>query len=429
MSTQRILFLFISLSLIVFSDQADLTYSPNLRHVPSTHYKFALLPGNALHRSKRDDVLFQHESSGDDSTEDGFTIVNETDTTNMTFIKIDHKYYELNLYKPEMGKFSDYWIDIPALLQNGSASVKGEIRHKQLAYSYRRAVSQKLTFKFPFYGHETENVTIATGGFVYAGDQVHSWLAATQYIAPLMANFDTTSSNDSNILYADTGDAFIVEWNQVVLRHQAEIGNFTFQVSLHKNGDIWFVYKNIPTEVKRVSDLHHPRKVGLSDAYLFTHTILTLSRRVIYEYHRVEVDLSFVKSGAVIVLKAQPVCIMLKTCRSCMSANLTTFNCTWCDTGVATDSTSNSVDTPTSFCSDREGLNRRRQHWLDFQCHKEVDHVYCNEDEHQTEDEDVDHHHGIEGGSEEEQELESTTITTTFLKFVIDGTRIGIGNT
>lgn len=24
-----------------------------------------------------------------------------------------------------------------------------------------------------------------------------------------------------------------------------DAGNFTFQVSLHKNGDIWFVYKNV----------------------------------------------------------------------------------------------------------------------------------------------------------------------------------------
>lgn len=77
--------------------------------------------------------------------------------------------------------------------------------------------------------------------------------------------------------------------------------------------------------MKHVSDLHHPRKVGLSDAYLFTHTILSrqtvklislfefdlnfvsaLSRRVIYEYHRVEVQLDNVKSGAVVVIKANP---------------------------------------------------------------------------------------------------------------------------
>ena len=57
-------------------------------------------------------------------------------------------------------------------------------------------------------------VTIATGGFIYVGDQTHSWLAATQYIAPLMGNFDTLSKN-SSILYADDGDRVVVEWSKV----------------------------------------------------------------------------------------------------------------------------------------------------------------------------------------------------------------------
>jgi hypothetical protein len=63
----------------------------------------------------------------------------------------------------------------------------------------------KLSFDFPFYGHLVRNVTIATGGFLYTGDYVHSWLAATQYIAPLMANFDTSISKNSYVKYVDNG--------------------------------------------------------------------------------------------------------------------------------------------------------------------------------------------------------------------------------
>lgn len=63
----------------------------------------------------------------------------------------------------------------------------------------------KLKFDFPFYGHKVRNITIATGGFLYTGEYVHSWLAATQYIAPLMANFDTRLSNDSFVKYVDNG--------------------------------------------------------------------------------------------------------------------------------------------------------------------------------------------------------------------------------
>lgn len=62
-----------------------------------------------------------------------------------------------------------------------------------------------LSFDFPFYGHPVRNVTIATGGFLYTGEYVHSWLAATQYIAPLMANFDTSISNASIVKYSDNG--------------------------------------------------------------------------------------------------------------------------------------------------------------------------------------------------------------------------------
>ena len=74
-------------------------------------------------------------------------------------------------------------------------------------YSDSSASDNNFTFyfRFPFYGHDVKNITIATGGFLYTGEYVHSWLAATQYIAPLMANFDTSSSQESKIRYADTG--------------------------------------------------------------------------------------------------------------------------------------------------------------------------------------------------------------------------------
>lgn len=44
------------------------------------------------------------------------------------------------------------------------------------------------------------------------GDYVHSWLAATQYIAPLMANFDTGLSNDSFIKHFDNGKKKCCKW-------------------------------------------------------------------------------------------------------------------------------------------------------------------------------------------------------------------------
>ena len=142
-----------------------------------------------------------------------------------------------------------------------------------LSQSYRRAATINLSFKFPFYGHPVENITIATGGFLYTGDYVHSWLAATQYIAPLMANFDTSSTHNAKIRYLDDGDKLIVEWKDVYLQEatSGRDGPFTFQVILFSNGNITFAYKVIPIDITIITVIIH--------TYLFI-------RDVLFEYHR-----------------------------------------------------------------------------------------------------------------------------------------------
>ncbi|PIO55787.1 hypothetical protein TELCIR_22826, partial [Teladorsagia circumcincta] len=102
---------------------------------------------------------------------------------------VDHKYYITTIYLNRHQQMDNYWVDIDEMLKK--PGVVGNASHPLLSGTYRRAVGAKLSFKFPFYGHMMTNLTIATGGFLYIGDQTHNWLAATQYIAPLMANFDT----------------------------------------------------------------------------------------------------------------------------------------------------------------------------------------------------------------------------------------------
>ena len=50
-----------------------------------------------------------------------------------------------------------------------------------------------------------------TLGFIYTGDTIHWMLTATQYIAPLMANFDPSLSTDSSVSYVDNGRIKIIE--------------------------------------------------------------------------------------------------------------------------------------------------------------------------------------------------------------------------
>uniref|UniRef100_A0A1I7XRV9 type II protein arginine methyltransferase n=1 Tax=Heterorhabditis bacteriophora TaxID=37862 RepID=A0A1I7XRV9_HETBA len=114
----------------------------------------------------------------------------QEDALTLVLFQADHLYYTMNAFTNKSEQLDKYWVDIDEMLKR--PEVTGNDSHPLLSgCSYRRAVGAKLSFKFPFYGHLMNNLTIATGGFLYIGDLTHNWLAATQYIAPLMANFNT----------------------------------------------------------------------------------------------------------------------------------------------------------------------------------------------------------------------------------------------
>lgn len=43
-------------------------------------------------------------------------------------------------------------------------------------------------------------------GFIFMGDVIHRMLTATQYVAPLMANFNPSYSRNSTVQYLDNGE-------------------------------------------------------------------------------------------------------------------------------------------------------------------------------------------------------------------------------
>ncbi|KAL1497008.1 hypothetical protein ABEB36_008040 [Hypothenemus hampei] len=276
------------------------------------------------------------ESVGDDLDKKDF------ENNNITDIKSDtHIFYNSTMFNdPKIGMF--YWVNLD---KENNVQI-----NELLSNSHRRAATVKLSFEFPFYGRYIKNVTVATGGFLYTGNYVHSWLAATQYIAPLMANFDTGMSNSSLVRYADNGTAFTVEWDQVPLQDKPS-ANFTFQTTLHSNGDIVFVYKEVPLPISEINSQYHPVKVGLSDAYILDRTIYYVRKKTIYEYHRVAFSKNDIKNWTAIYLRALPTCLDLHNCTSCVVNDLN-LNCTWCPS--------------LNQCS--TGLDRNRQYWLDKGC-------------------------------------------------------------
>ncbi|CAB3226399.1 unnamed protein product [Arctia plantaginis] len=267
-------------------------------------------------------------------------IQSEQNLKNLTYD--NHHFYNSSFIGNEE-YFKQHWENITI----NKASV-----HSVLSNSHRRATSIQLSFDFPFYGHNVRNVTVATGGFIYTGEHVHNWLAATQYIAPLMANFDTTLTNDSVIKIFDDGEKFTAFWENVTLQEDTA-KKFTFAVTLYKNGDITFAYKNIPIDVQDINDKDHPVKVGISDAYLTDKIVFYVRRKTIYEYHRVSFKDHLITNNTLLKIIALPTCLQYDTCDSCLNHN-TGFNCTWCP--------------QIQKCS--SGTDRNKQDWLLRKCEK-----------------------------------------------------------
>uniref|UniRef100_A0AAR2IUH8 PSI domain-containing protein n=1 Tax=Pygocentrus nattereri TaxID=42514 RepID=A0AAR2IUH8_PYGNA len=259
---------------------------------------------------------------------------------------MDHIYYISKIYTLTGAAGRHLWINIEQM-------DKGKV-HGVLSNTHRQALRLNLSFEFPYYGHLLREITVTTGGFLYTGDVIHKMLTATQYIAPLMANFDPSISSNSTVIYFDNGTALVVQWDHVYLQDSSHLGSFTFQATLHRDGRITFAYKEIPVHISEISTVNHPVKVGLSDAFVVLHKIHQIPdirRRTIYEYHRVELLKSKISNCTAVEMLPLPTCLQFSSCESCVTAHIG-FNCSWCSR--------------LQRCS--SGFDRNRQDWVDSGC-------------------------------------------------------------
>ncbi|KAJ8398829.1 hypothetical protein AAFF_G00420260 [Aldrovandia affinis] len=279
---------------------------------------------------------------------------------NRTHIVEDsHRYYSLSSFGPADQRTAKLWVDMGDL-QHGQVRM-----HGILSNTHRQAAQVPLSFDFPFYGHYLRQITIATGGFIFMGEVTHRMLTATQYIAPLMANFDPSFSRNSTVQYMDNGEAFVVLWDRVRLQGREAEGEFTFQTILHRTGTIIFSYRDVPLPVERISSTQHPVKVGLSDAFMAlvpSPQNPDIQRKTIYEYHRVEIDTTKITNHSAFEFTPLPTCLQHSSCETCLSSELTT-GCNWCNI--------------LQRCSD--GIDRHRQEWLDYGCSEEAKDITCED--------------------------------------------------
>ncbi|KAM6210281.1 plexin domain-containing protein 2 isoform 2-T2 [Sarcoramphus papa] len=267
-------------------------------------------------------------SMGQDSSEPGgFTdLLLEEGHDNTTQIEedTDHNYYTSRTYGPYDSTSRDLWVNIDQMEKD-----KVKI-HGILSNTHRQAARVNLSFDFPFYGHFLREITVATGG-----------------------------------------TALVVQWDHVHLQDNYNLGSFTFQATLLNDGRIIFGYKEIPVAVTQISSTNHPVKVGLSDAFVVVHRIQQIPnvrRRTIYEYHRVELQMSKITNLSAVEMIPLPTCLQFTSCAPCVTAQIG-FNCSWCS--------------KLQRCS--SGFDRHRQDWVDSGCPEESKDKICEKNVDTTE--------------------------------------------
>ncbi|XP_010618361.1 plexin domain-containing protein 1 [Fukomys damarensis] len=290
----------------------------------------------------------------------GGTLAIDTLLDNGTRVVEDnHSYYVSRAYGPSEPRSRELWADV-------AEANHTQVRvHRILSSAHRQASRVVLSFDFPFYGHPLRQITIATGGFLFMGDVIHRMLTATQYVAPLMANFNPGYSDNSTVAYFDNGTVFIVQWDRIYLQGREDRGSFTFQVALHRDGRIVFGYKEIPMSVREISSAQHPVKAGLSDAFMVLNPAPDVPeswRRTIFEYHRVELDTSRITSASAVEFMPLPTCLQRRSCDTCVSPH-PAFSCAWCHV--------------LQRCS--SGFDRHRQEWLAYGCAQEAEGRTCED--------------------------------------------------
>ncbi|XP_068670734.1 plexin domain-containing protein 2-like isoform X2 [Montipora foliosa] len=258
--------------------------------------------------------------------------------------KINHKYY-VSEFHPDGQRF---WRDIKG---NPKTVVQ-----KGLSDHYLRKATLKLSFKFPYYGHYLDRVVLTTGGFLYMDVYNTLLMTEVQYLAPLMAYFNSKLGGDSQVLTLDDGTKLTVQWRKVLLHNKTDVGSFNFQCTLHKNGTIWFAYKQVPVPVNSLPDLNgHPVRVGISDAFVIQcrDPVQPIIHRKFFIYSQVNINKKRVVSGSAVIFHPKKSCVIADSCARCMElGKVTEFICQWCPA--------------TGRCSD--GADRYRDEWENSGC-------------------------------------------------------------
>jgi len=247
-----------------------------------------------------------------------------------------------NWYETLVKENADDWIDLRYL--------SNSIRSNPLSTILHSYAERKLDFDFPFYGDKLGSFLATAQGFLYMGGNYGQALYETKYIAPLMAGFSPTGPprKPQDVRHFSNGTIYINQWSDMSLESQRDVGVFTFQVQLHSDGVIKFVYKEVPIPIEDINS-SHVVKAGISDAYRGDAYSVPYSQLI--PYNTILPNSTLIQPDTTVTFTPIPTCGGQRTCKSCVAHS---ESCSWCSSLLR--------------CSTQEGLEKYHTLWHQHHC-------------------------------------------------------------
>lgn len=245
-----------------------------------------------------------------------------------------HQYYDT---KKTENATPRHWIELAE-----------DKKHQRLSGSRSSFDEIHVDFEFEFYGHTVRRVFLSTSG-ILSMSAIEGDGDVTHYIAPFYGSFNPSYKNESAIYYESVADSLVVEWRNVYLMNRTDLGPFTFQTKVEKDGTVAFIYKKVPIQ-KNLSVENNEFLIGIVGSI----HIEVAGIKILAYYDPVQVFPLDINDGTVVIFNPLPTCDRQKDMESCLWSALD-FECRWCNA--------------TQKCYD--GLDRYTKEWEWSGCLKE----------------------------------------------------------
>uniref|UniRef100_A0A8D8ZG86 Plexin domain-containing protein 1 n=1 Tax=Cacopsylla melanoneura TaxID=428564 RepID=A0A8D8ZG86_9HEMI len=227
----------------------------------------------------------------------------------------NQQYYEISFNRDEK-TVRELWLEM-----NDENCMKYSFM--EAALWKEKYQTQNLLFNFSLYGENVHSVNIVEQRIFikkeFSCDPMVEAMTEPSMVSPywsIIAPFHDSSFRPigffSYIRVVSNDSQFTVSWENMEFVYDDIVSKFTFQATLHKTGDIVFVYKSIP--------YYNETGVGLFSGY----------QNQICEHQTIDLSKTNISTWTSIHLKHKPTCWNHKNCTECLSdPTMSHLNCSW----------------------------------------------------------------------------------------------------